>query len=664
MRSISTKLVLAVLAAVALPFLGFTVYLDQAVNQGFTRRVTEQALMGVAADISNRLDLHVTNCSEGLDLLGNQAFVRYMVEDQLELNEGDLDSDPIQWESEVWAAFDRRVGTGGLYDLILLVDSQGGIIASNRKDQQGVPLPTELFQDIYPRDFFQEEWFRVAMGGYAVRMDQHRSNLLRVIAPDDEEPLQPSDYHLGFGLPLYVDSEPQGVPDLAPDAVLFALVNWESFQTIANSPVIKETFRGLVREGQQPSPYAWVWDREADKILGHQDPSLYGTTITGDLGLDVLTQAVNDSESGWELYPRYQFRGMEKTAAFKLCNGEDKNGFGWVVGVGIDDEDMFASTQSTRSLLQAGSAAVLLIILLWTMVIARRMTRPIHALQELTESVASGNLEARLEPQSKDELGALTVAFNRMTGDLAAKQEQLIRVEKDAAWREMARQIAHDIKNSLTPIKITLGLLQRAHAERSPQFETILDDTLAMMQRKVVDLDEISKDFQEFTGGRKPNPTLFGMRPLVDEVFELYTAMGDEQNVSLGSEGDECQVYVDRHKLSRVLENLVTNALQAMPDGGALLARIGSSDLGVTIELEDNGIGVSDEAREHLFEPYFTTRSEGTGLGLAISSRVLEDMGASLALEPRRDGGRGTMVRIVLPPPLPLGAGKASGELS
>jgi nitrogen fixation/metabolism regulation signal transduction histidine kinase len=279
------------------------------------------------------------------------------------------------------------------------------------------------------------------------------------------------------------------------------------------------------------------------------------------------------------------------------------------------------------------------------------MTSPIHALQELTERVASGDLTARLEPQSKDELGALTVAFNRMTSDLAAKQEQLIRVEKDAAWREMARQIAHDIKNSLTPIKITLGLLQRAHAERSEQFETILDDTLEMMQRKVVDLDEISKDFAEFTGGRRAKPTLFSGMELVQEVFGLYGAMADEAGVDLRVEGSPCDLYLDRHKLSRVLENTVTNAFQAMPEGGELLARLTTTASTLLIELVDTGVGVSAEAREHLFEPYFTTRSEGTGLGLAITYRVLEDMDGSIELEARPDGKPGTVARIELPRP-------------
>ncbi len=650
MQRISTKLVLAVLAAVALPFLAFTVYLDQAVNQGFTRRVTEQALKGVAGDLSGRLDLLVTSCSDGLELMATNDIVRYAVNDAARFNSGDATVDPLALSAPLEVAFDRRVSTGGLFDLVILVDEAGTLIASSRKDQDNKLRGSDFYEDLASRNYSDEPWFREAMGGYEVRMDQHLSNLFRTVrgaeGRGDGESFRAADYNLGFGLPLYSDIAPDGVPDAAPSAVLFSLVNWAPFQDLANSPVVKETFRGLVREGEEPSPYAWIWDSEADKILAHEDPSLYGTRIRADLGLDLLTDYVVASESGWDLYPRYEFRGVQKTAAFKRCDG-----FGWIVGVGINDEDMFASNEGTRKLLQIGSVAVLLVILLWTMVIARRMTSPIHALQELTERVASGDLEARLEPQSRDELGALTVAFNRMTSDLAAKQEQLIRVEKDAAWREMSRQIAHDIKNSLTPVKITLGLLQRAHAERSPQFESILEDTLNMMQKKVDDLDEISKDFGEFTGGRKPNPTLFSARLLVDEVFGLYGAMAEEADIELLSEGDDGEIFVDRHKLRRVIENLVTNAFQAMAKGGSLRGSVRESQGSVVVELIDSGVGVSAEARKHLFEPYFTTRSEGTGLGLAITFRVLEDMGGSITLESRADGKAGTVARVTLPQP-------------
>jgi signal transduction histidine kinase len=655
MQRISTKLVLAVLAAVALPFLAFTVYLDQAVNQGFTRRVTEQALQSVAADLGGRLDQLVTSSSDGLDLLAQHTFVNYVVEDSAAMLAGDATADPLLWIEEVVESFDRRVATGGLYDLILLVDADGRLIASNSMNRNREPLGPRILADLAARDYQRERWFMDTMLGAPVRMDQHVSNLLQLQDTIDERKaateLQPTDYHLGFGLPLTALGKPSLDPGPGPHAVLFALVNWQPFQELVVAPVVKETFRGLVREGEEPSPYGWIWDRNADTIFAHKTTSLYGTRITEDLGLGILTQAVQASETGWDLYPPYEFLGVKKTAAFKRCGGEEMMGFSWVVGVGINDADMFASNQATRRLLKLGSAAVLLVILLWTMVIARRMTSPIHALQELTERVASGDLTARLEPQSKDELGALTVAFNRMTSDLAAKQEQLIRVEKDAAWREMARQIAHDIKNSLTPIKITLGLLQRAHAERSEQFETILDDTLEMMQRKVVDLDEISKDFAEFTGGRRAKPTLFSGMELVQEVFGLYGAMADEAGVDLRVEGSPCDLYLDRHKLSRVLENTVTNAFQAMPEGGELLARLTTTASTLLIELVDTGVGVSAEAREHLFEPYFTTRSEGTGLGLAITYRVLEDMDGSIELEARPDGKPGTVARIELPRP-------------
>ena len=352
-----------------------------------------------------------------------------------------------------------------------------------------------------------------------------------------------------------------------PVGVLLGLIPWGPFQELIGAQVVKETFRGLVRPGQEPSPYAWIWNHEANVILAHQNTSLYGTRITEGLGLGQMTQDVLTDEDGWGMYRPYVFGGKEKTAAFKRCKGPDQDGFGWVVGVGIDDEDMFSSSKDLQAVLRGGTVAVLLVVLLWTMVIARRMTRPIQDLQEHTRRVAGGDLTARIDSKAKDELGALTRDFNDMTERLVEQREQLVRAEKDAAWREMARQIAHDIKNPLTPIKLSVDLLKRSHAEGHDQFDSIFERTMGMMDRQVSNLREISRDFYEFTGGRRPDPERFDALDLVDEVLALHAAWADEAGVALTRAGDGGELFVDRAKLRRVLENLITNAFHAVPSG-------------------------------------------------------------------------------------------------
>ena len=640
MRRISTKLVLLVLLAVALPFLGFAVYMDQAVTLGFTRRVTQQALLGLSADLAGRLDRQVAAAREGVELLAGQPFLGYLVESVRRAREGDATEDPSAFLFEVERAIEARQRVGGLYKLLALIDADGHLVTAGRTDAHGVAFTTEALARLGQHNFRSEPWFQAALGGESVSLDQHKSALF---------PGPPrggaGDYFLGL-------AEPVGQAGEGPDGVLFALVSWAPFQALIESPVVRETFRGLVREGQDPSPYAWIWSADADQILAHKDQSLYGTRIIEDLDLGIMTEAVLADTDGWGMYPPYTFRGVEKTAAYKRCLAPSAGGFGWVVGVGIDDVDMYASAKDLRSILRGGTAAVLLVVLLWSMVIARRMTTPIHALQDLTRRVAEGDLGARLESTTNDELGELTRDFNAMTEHLAEQREQLVKAEKDAAWREMARQIAHDIKNPLTPIKLSVDLLRRSHAEDKERFELLFGTTMDLMERQIVNLQAISQEFYEFTGGRKSSPERFDAAELAEEVVALHAAWAEARGVTLTTEGAGA-LFVDRAKLRRVFENLFTNALHAVGEGGHITLTLRAVEGRLWIELRDDGAGISSEAREHLFEPYFTTRGEGTGLGLAIAWRVIEEMSGRIELLPRSEvdglGTRGTLARIELP---------------
>lgn len=646
MRRISTKLVLLVLAAVALPFLGFAVYMDQAVTLGFTRRVTEQALKGLAGDLAARLDARVNASREGLVLLAQQPWLRFAAQRRALYLDGDATAFPDEFRDEVESAFDARLAHGDLYSLLVLVDYQGRFVASNQRDEGGILMRKEFLDSIAQGNYQDEDWYKEGIQGRTFAIGQHKSRLMEgaVLDPADA-------YHLGFAVPVYDGDQALGA---APVAVLFGLAPWRPFQDVISAQVVKETFRGLVRPGEDPSPYAWIWDSNANVILAHQDISIYGTRITEDLGLGSMTRDVMEDEDGWGMYRPYEFRGVEKTAAFKRSRGSDEGGFGWVVGVGIDDEDMFATSKDLQLVLRGGTLSVLLIVLLGTMIVARRMTRPIHDLQELTRRVAGGDLAARLEPTTKDELGALTRDFNAMTERLAEQRERIVKAEKDAAWREMARQIAHDIKNPLTPIKISVDLLRTSHSEASPQFDRIFERTMEMMDRQVSNLREISRDFYEFTGGRRPEPEHFDVHELVDEVLALHAAWAEEAGVDLGSSGPGGGLYVDRGKLRRVLENLITNAFHALAEGrGTIDVHCEQRGGRTVIEVRDSGTGISEEAREHLFEPYFTTRGEGTGLGLAIASRVIEEMGGTIELISRAElegaGTPGTLARVELP---------------
>jgi len=292
---------------------------------------------------------------------------------------------------------------------------------------------------------------------------------------------------------------------------------------------------------------------------------------------------------------------------------------------------------------------VLLISVLCTMVIARRTTNPILALHEHTLRVASGDLDARVEVRSTDELGALGRSFNDMTAELKESRDQLVKAEKDAAWREMARQVAHDIKNPLTPIKLSIDLLERARAERSPDFDRILTRTIETISRQVANLKDIASNFHALTGASAARPQLFDAKTLAEEVLELNAAWVQERGVETCCEGPGGRLFVDPGLLRRVLINLVSNAIEAMAEGGRLTIVVRpESESELLLSVTDTGPGVPEEVRERLFEPYFTTRSTGTGLGLAIARRIVEEMGGTISLEPSASQP-GSTARILLP---------------
>jgi signal transduction histidine kinase len=168
------------------------------------------------------------------------------------------------------------------------------------------------------------------------------------------------------------------------------------------------------------------------------------------------------------------------------------------------------------------------------------------------------------------------------------------------------------------------------------------------MRRQIEHLRQIAGDFYEFTGGRKVHPEAVELAVLLEEVLRLHEAWAVERGVDVRRDGLGATVWADLGKLRRVLVNLVSNALQAMPEGGALYASTSIEGEVVTLSIRDTGTGLASEARAHLFEPYFTTKSEGTGLGLAISKRALEEMGGAIELVSAPDGP-GTIARVRLP---------------
>jgi two-component system, NtrC family, nitrogen regulation sensor histidine kinase NtrY len=282
--------------------------------------------------------------------------------------------------------------------------------------------------------------------------------------------------------------------------------------------------------------------------------------------------------------------------------------------------------------------------------VARRISGPIRDLTRATRRVAGGDLGARVAATSQDELKDLVESFNQMAGDLERQRRDLERSNRLAAWAEMARQVAHEVKNPLTPIQLSAEHLRRVFHEREQDFAATLETCTQTILKQVRILRGIVTEFSAFA--RPPAPTLepLELDAVLQEVLRPYQAAlppGVELLLETGE--DVPRVMADRRLLSRAVVNLVENALQAVGDHGRIGVRLRRARGGVEVEVEDTGPGIEPELQERLFDPFFSTKSSGSGLGLALVKRIAEDHGGAVSL--RSAAGEKTRAVLWLPVP-------------
>ncbi|MGD0511750.1 MAG: ATP-binding protein [Terriglobales bacterium] len=336
--------------------------------------------------------------------------------------------------------------------------------------------------------------------------------------------------------------------------------------------------------------------------------------------------------------------------AFPLT-GQDKKLLG-VLLIGNSRRPYVELRQQIRSVaLLCGGGGILLAILLsgWA---AARVTRPVEQLAQAAREVASGNWKAKANVTSSDELGELAESFNRMTRELLAQREHLVQAERVAAWRELARRLAHELKNPLFPLQLTVENLMRARQQSPQQFEEIFQESSATLLAEIANLKAIISRFSEFS--RMPQPQLQKIQ--LNDIALNVVRLFQSQFRSPDRPPMECKldlaepmepIAADSDLLHRAVSNLVLNAMDAMPEGGTLTLRTHQNRDFSYIEVSDAGTGLLPEECERLFTPYYTSKPHGTGLGLAIVQSVISDHGGRISV--RSELGKGTTFVIELP---------------
>ena len=305
--------------------------------------------------------------------------------------------------------------------------------------------------------------------------------------------------------------------------------------------------------------------------------------------------------------------------------------------------------QIVSTAMLVGGAGILVAVLasLW---FAARVTRPVVSLAEAARRVAVGDLGAKVEVTSSDELGELAASFNRMTEDLVQQKDRTLQAERVAAWRELARRLAHELKNPLFPLQVTVENLMRAKQKSPETFEEVFHEGTATLLAEINNLKTIIGRFSEFSKMPQPQRRPTQVNDVARSVLRVFHAQLEEKNkIVVHTELADAlpEISADPDLLHRALQNLVLNAIDAMPQGGALTIRTGSRGDRVEISVSDTGSGLTQEECERLFTPYYTTKQHGTGLGLAIVQSVVSDHGGKISVESTKE--KGTMFRMELP---------------
>ena len=305
-------------------------------------------------------------------------------------------------------------------------------------------------------------------------------------------------------------------------------------------------------------------------------------------------------------------------------------------------------TELNRGVL-LGAILVILLAAFIGASVAQRVSDPVSRLTRATRQIAAGRLDVRIVADTADELRRLVNDFNSMAVTLREQRAELGRTHELKAWADMSRQVAHDVKNPLTPIQLAAEHLQHVHEDRNRPLGVVFDQCIGTVLRQVKLLRQIANEFSTFATAPVPRLGRVPVAPLLEGVVEPYRAgLAEETRVLIDVAPETPDVLADRTLLARALTNLMENALQAMPGGGVVTLSAAPEASGqVLITCEDNGIGMSAAAVSQAFEPHFSTKTGGSGLGLANARRNIISCGGTIEIESTQ--GRGTTVRVRLP---------------
>ena len=606
--SLASRFLITLVVSAVLPLLLYGWFSLLGMRDQIDEQVVRVFLPQLAADYAQKIETRLERTDQACAIV--RELSRRVLDTPLDQRDGELAAFGEQGEliPDLLSEF---------LDLLLLADSEGDVVFW----QDGRRLDPNAHQrraELIPESVAEESWFREAQRERGVHyLPWGRSPYLH--RGMDYRSMDPGSHHLGVAMDVPMGDGHSGV--------LFALIRWSEVQA-----VIDEARAVLIEEAGLASAQVFVVGRDG-VVQAHTDRARYGLMLKpAELG-----QRLADAEA-FGRCESVRDDGVALRVGFAPGGGDSARAF--VMGVAVPEDELFAASDDFERVLLLAIIVSIIVLVAWSLAASRAITAPVKSLVQATRKIAGGDLQVAVPERGGPELGELAAAFNLMAHELAVGRDRLAHAERDQAWAEMARQVAHEVKNPLQPMRMTAQLLQRARAEEDPRAEQVAERLARTVIEQTEALDRIASDFRSFAGvapAQRSDVTVDAwLQALRDQTARLFA---DKQlTLTFAGAAGDAVVSIEQESMARVFVNLVQNAIEAATE--PVIVELGSRREGdhVVIDVVDNGPGVPTEVREKLFDPYFTTKTSGTGLGLAICRRLLDVQGGKIRLESTRPG--------------------------
>lgn len=422
------------------------------------------------------------------------------------------------------------------------------------------------------------------------------------------------------------------------------------YRTLRNDPFSRITLQrefslNLIDVGDYIRNDVNIYD-EFGKYVASTQPLIFELGIQSDL-MDARAFEKMTKERSSGLVMTEQIGNLSYISGYQPILGNNDQPIGFINVPYIARQDQLEE-QVINFLAYLANIYLLAFLLLnvIAVVVSNAITQPLTIIQQRLAETTLGDTNEPIVYNSKDEIGEIVATYNQMVDKLVEIQEKIKQNERELAWRQMARQVAHEIKNPLTPMKLSIQHLSRAWNEKTPRLEKMFPKVMKTLMVQIDSMVRIANSFSEFAKMPEPDKAKIKVNDVLLEVIDLYT-QSEEAIWLIDIPQEEFWAFGDRDQLSRSFNNIIKNALQAIEDNGIIHVSMRILEERARIEIKDNGKGMPVDIQKKVFEPSFSTKTSGMGLGLAIVKRIIENTGGTITFKSQE--GEGTTFVIEIP---------------